>query len=708
MGRRSEVYDQEHLARMSGGWWRIHGLPLAAPLIGCVVFALVVLGAHAFGGGDPVLTPLLAILLLVIGVGVTWFMVSSAGSRDHFRLVMLATGVIGTMNLVLGLIVGPQVWMVWTYIVSSLIVWAVWAIWRGSKYAGAASSGGPRNQMLEMLEAAPVEFSKPRVDDRGVIRAKWATKPGGVSDDARNLVAPMAAYARAVPGGSNLTTHPDRDGTGEVEIPTRDNLKRSIPWPGLTSDLLGITPVDPFTIGEYQTGPVRVQIVGDVERDPDAHDVGHVKIGGVTGSGKSTGARSFLGSLMAMGRLNIVGVDLSTELQIFGPVAGGLTWLITDEQEARLFMQRIEHVMRGRKAHLAREDLTRWAPRSSLNLLLVWFEESKALSRFTKNYVTFVSDARAAGIWIVSSTQSWIYRALSTDLRKQHPDAICFGMTESDDVGQVLPDSVIEALGKRNLPTWGKSRPGYCYISGIGIPEFRWPKMLRMYNSTGDQLREAVAVGERFRDPMDPVTAELFGELFSRRIRYSLDGRPLRPGELAHQAQRNDHEARHVVEALVGDVDDGDQEEAEAQADAQYAQDRQEMLGRLADARRRNLGDHAEPHDFDDIDPEESIDTEVEDDGEEDGSEPSPTPAEAQRIWDERLDALYRSGTRQVTTAMLTEWLSDVKRERRFLYRQTERWESDGMKCIAPNPAADGWDLIASPLERQPGPPHGV
>lgn len=708
MGRRTHVQEEMDLARVGGSVWTTHVLPTTFPGILGLAWSLACQGAYWAWGGDAIVTPLLAIVFFVIGFSLTAYGWSTAGPRKELKRAITATGVAATLDLILVMIFGFVTttwswnqWLASLYLISMLTVWVMWIIWRWTKYAG-ATSGGPRNAMVEMLEAAPVEFTKPRMDERGVIRAKWSTTPGGVVDDARALVAPMAAHARAVPGGANLTTHPDRDGTGEVEIPTRDNLKRSIPWPGLTRDLLGITPVDEFMVGEYQTGPVRVKIVGDVEQDPDAQDIGHVKIGGVTGSGKSTGGRTFIGSLMGMGRINIIGMDLSTELQIFGPVAGGLTWLITDEQEARLFMQRIEHVMRGRKAQLAREDLTRWAPRSSLNLLLVWFEESKALSRYTKNYVTFVSDARAAGIWIVSSTQSWIYRALSTDLRKQHPDAICFGMTEADDVGQVLPDSVIEALGKRNLPTWGKSRAGYCYITGLGIPEHRWPKMLRMYNSTSDQLREAVVVGEPYRDEMDPVTAGLFGTLFTRRTRYSLDGRPLAPGEALTQPLRNDHEAGRSATALSGD----EQDEAEAMADEQYAQDRQEMLDRLNDARHHNLGDTAEPQDFDDLDPDRPIDTDVEDDEEDDDDGPIPLPAQAQRIWDERLDDLYRSGARQVTTAMLTDWLIDVKRERTFLYRQTRRWEA--ARCISPNPDADGWDLIASPLEGPPGPLHGM
>lgn len=58
------------------------------------------------------------------------------------------------------------------------------------------------------------------------------------------------------------------NGVGEIEIATRDNLKRPIPWPGLVPELRGILPTGFFSLGEYQTGPVRVRIVATWARTP--------------------------------------------------------------------------------------------------------------------------------------------------------------------------------------------------------------------------------------------------------------------------------------------------------------------------------------------------------------------------------------------------------------------------------------------------------
>ncbi|MEV7014174.1 hypothetical protein AB0N02_47360, partial [Streptosporangium sp. NPDC051022] len=173
---------------------------------------------------------------------------------------------------------------------------------------------------------------------------------------------------------------------------------------------------------------------------------------------------------------------------------------------------------------------------------------------------------------------------------------------------------------------------------------------------------------------------------------------PAVPQELEVPVSPRQSQPRHAY------ADEGEalpeQEEAETMAEEENEQDRQEMFRRLDTARHRELGEDATPADFRDVDPDEEITADVEDNGEEaDEDTPPPlSPAQAQRIWDELLDELYRSGARRVETSTLTEWLTEVQRKRPFLYRQTDRWEGQGW--IARRPDADGWDLVGSPLER--------
>jgi hypothetical protein len=706
MARRTRVVEQELVPQVGGGWWMVHGLPLVAPGIGCAAWGLLVFGAHHAGGGDPVLTPFLAILTLGVCSGITWFMANSAGQRKDFRRVMAGTGAYGTATLTTGLIVGPVAWMVWAWIVSSLVVWALWVIWRGSKYAGAtvAIAAGDEtgtSALVEMARDARAKIHKPKMDDRGVIRAKVSSLPGGTMSDAQALVEPFAAAARSVPGGASLIRNLDVEGEGEIEIATRDNLKAPIPWPGLTPELRGIMPTDWFSIGEYQSGPVRVRIVGDVDEDRSAPDVSHLKVGGVTGSGKSTGAQAMIGSVMGMRRLTSIGVDVSTELQILGPFRDGFTIPpITDYELAKAFIHRMNKVViPGRKAHLAREGLKRWSPKSSLNLMMVVFEESKAFGRLQKAYHDMVADARAAGVWIVSSTQSWLWRNLSTDVRKQHPSGWCFGMSEPDDVATVLPEEAVAALGEK-LPTWGDRRPGYSYLAWRGVPERMWPKMMRAYDPLREQLLQAVKLGAPYRDPMDPVTEELFGDLFVDHVR-QWGAKPPIVGRPVPRTVRVEHQFDEEDDDVEADTDD-----LEAEAAEEHQDDRQEVLDELAAARRRDLGDYATQVDLEDVDANQPIPDLGAVDDEPEPGQVSLTPPQAQRVWDEKLDELWRSGVRRLSTEMLTTWLEDVGRKRPFLYRQRDRWEDAG--CIVPRSDADGWDLIGSPLEPALlGPPHG-
>jgi hypothetical protein len=699
----------EH-SRTSGGWLLVHGLPLATPLIGCAIYAGLIALAHTKWGGDPVWTPLLSILLLLVGGLVTFFGWMSAGPRVLLRVLMVVTGTLATATLVLGLIVGMGA--IWPgYILCSLIVSLLWTIWRGTKYAGATpATVGEGNALLDAIKAAKVQFAQPTVDERGVIRAKVIAQPGGTLEGARALLPHLSAAAQAVPGGTNLAGDPRRDGVGELEIPTRDNLDipGGVRWPGVPAEQMGALPTVPFALGEYQTEPCMICLVGDYDLDPDAEDIGHLKIGGVTGSGKSICARTVLASLSVRRRLNIIGIDVSKGLQTFGPVAHGLTWVITDMNEARRFMKRLRKVIAGRSDQLTREGLMRWSLRSSLNLLLIWVEESSDFAALSADYENLLAKARSAGIMVVSSLQRITYRSMSTDARANHTAGICFGVDDEEDAKYVLPQPALAALGK-NLPTWGVTRRGYAYVAGLGVPARKWSRMQRVYNATAQQLIDTVDAGAAYRDSMDTVTAELFGELYTQRTHYthavwgpgSADAAPAARPMPAAAAEMFVPAARPGPAHPAAPTDE--EEMATMAAKEETEHDRQNMHENLADSRRRYLGEDARPADLADVDPEGAISgviVEADNDGddvEDEQETPRPSTEQAQRVFDEALDAWYREGRESVRTADLVELLGSVQRSRRFLYRQIDRWSE--AEYISARPDADGWDLIASPME---------
>ncbi|MFD8564947.1 hypothetical protein ACFV1N_47425 [Streptosporangium canum] len=704
--------------RTSGDWLLVHGLPLTTPGIGAAVFAVLIALAHAKWSGDPVWTPLMSLLFLLIGGLITFFCWMSAGPRVLLRILMVVTGALATGNLVLGLIVGMQV--IWpAYIICALVVWVLWVVWRGTKYAGATPTAtGEGNALLEAIKNAKVQFHNPSVDERGVIRAKVITQPGGTLEGARNLLPQLSAEAQAVPGGTHLAGDPDRDGVGEIEIATRDNLgiPGGLPWPGVDRSAFGAPPTVPFAVGEYQTEPCMVCLVGDYDTDRDAEDVAHVKIGGVTGSGKGVLALGMLATLATRSRLNIIGVDVSKGMQTFGPVAAGLNWVITDMNEARRFFKRLRKVIKGRSDHLTREGLSRWSLRSSLNLLLIWVEESSDFAALAADYDHLLAKARSAGIMVVSSLQRITFRSMSTDARSNHTGGICFGVDSKEDAEYVLPEPALAALGQ-NLPTWGVTRRGYSYVAGLGAPLRKWARMQRAYNPTAEQLIATVDAGAPFRDPMDQVTVGLFGELYQQRTYYTgpvwgpyttepaPKPRPMPPAGTTPTAATQPPAVpamRPAPPSREGAALTAEEQTMEDQARAEIDEERQEMQRQLDESRRRDLGEDARPQDLADVDPHDvitgvAIPPEGDGDAPSDDVRPKPSPEEAQRMWDLRLDAWYREGRDTVFTKDLVALLGEVQRDRRFLYRQRDRWLEVG--CLADRPDAEGWDLIASPLE---------
>ncbi|ACZ92009.1 hypothetical protein [Streptosporangium roseum] len=148
-------------------------------------------------------------------------------------------------------------------------------------------------------------------------------------------------------------------------------------------------------------------------------------------------------------------------------------------------------------------------------------------------------------------------------------------------------------------------------------------------------------------------------------------------------------------------------EMADDMAEQHNTHDREAMRQALAESRRRTLGEDAQPADLADVDADDIISGAVtpegdEDDDEQDEQAASSSDEQAQRIWDEALDGWHREGRDRVHAADLAQLLDTVRRSRRFLYLQVGRWRQMG--CLVARPDADGWDLIASPMQDAPAP----
>ncbi|MFI6603751.1 hypothetical protein ACIBHX_46610 [Nonomuraea sp. NPDC050536] len=737
MARRElAVRDREEM-RLSGGLFVVHVLPLLLPAAAWLILGAAMMGANKAWGpeANPHVTPIISVIFLILMAGLTAFGWSINGkARTHLRVAVVISGVAGTVNLILGLTFWLfQGWMITVFILSGLPVWGVWVVWRLMRYAGATETGDGSggNDLLHAIKSAKVRFSKPTVDERGVVRAKVHTTPGGTLEDARTLIPLLAAEGKAVRGSAQLIRDPDVDGIAEFEMATVDNLKDGVPWRGVEQVGVGSLPTDWFSVGQYQTEECLVRIVG--EEDDPAGDIKHLKIGGVTGSGKSNAALVFLTSLLLKRRLNIIGIDLTKGMQTLGLLAHGLTWVLNDPQDVEQFLARLPHVIKGRGDQLAREGLRRWSLRSKLDLMVVWIEESKAMRRYQSRYEALAADARSAGIWLVSSTQDWLWRNVSTSARKSHTAGICFGMTEADDVQTILPPEAVQALGKDGLPLWGSDKPGYCYISGLGIPPTKWARFVRFAIATDEQILQAVEVGAPYRSPMDPITADLFGELFARRTIYTgpqwggsitskaVETVPARLVSAPQPATRPTMPAAPLFRGpqapwedpdddLEEDLVDASPEEAARRAAEYERREHAEMLARLEESRRRNLGEDLKPGDFADIDPTIPLSMDIDDDGqEEEDNGPEIEPEEARRIFDTKLDELYRAGARRVETSHLVAWTEEVRRHRTYLYGQVKRWRQAGL--VEEDADNGGWLIVGSPLEtiaRAPGSPHGT
>jgi hypothetical protein len=241
----------------------------------------------------------------------------------------------------------------------------------------------------------------------------------------------------------------------------------------------------------------------------------HWLVQGMSGSGKTSGQAPILLECANRGAVQIV-LDTVSAIQMFGPLAPALQWLIPDNGLANAVLKRLaDVVLTARMEQLARERKLVWDPSSSLKLLRVHIEEAWDLLDADELMAIAVT-ARKAGVQLVISLQRASHDQLNTTVREQLGTRLCYGLGGQFGT-MILDDEVLDAGA--NPVQWKDEQPGMHYLTrgGLSISEKATPT--RSFFDGGKVKFADVAqqVAPRIVE-MDEVTANAFGQLWVQRI----------------------------------------------------------------------------------------------------------------------------------------------------------------------------------------------
>jgi hypothetical protein len=343
-------------------------------------------------------------------------------------------------------------------------------------------AGGRRFRLRLPIGKSIEEAKKARVD-----LAQIANKP-------RSLV-----HVSETPSGV--------EGQVDVLILDDDPFKEKYWWQG--PEYPGDSIASPITYATYDTGDrPNLYLAGK-----DGGSSQHFLTMGMPGTGKSKAWQVIYGTVLNRKEVSVIFGDPAKGMQTGGPLASGLEWFATTEEEC---MQQIDAVKRAipvRTDYLTSKGLDHWVRGCGLNFLIFHLEEAARFSEVDE-LIQLVEAARSAGISIVLSLQRATNDRMKTSTRYNLGGNMCFGVKMKRDATFGLSEYAIESGATPHM--WQDRFKGYHYleVDGLDVTMAGHPLVSDWIDIS--RLEQEVDNGASIRTPLDDTTASALGAAYAQ------------------------------------------------------------------------------------------------------------------------------------------------------------------------------------------------
>ncbi|MGW1596984.1 hypothetical protein [Streptomyces sp. NPDC002343] len=702
--RTEEEQQQDRARRLRyGGPWAITAL---GPVL--------VEGAHITVGGSP--SGLALATLGIAGTGAALCKLlghldaKARRDKDTVRLHQVNTVAV-TAAVTLGTITGVDT-------AATASAWAVGGIglalannlWSSFHKKGSEKGASKWEKLEAEIGLAKHELKEAKSNGKGTVLATVEAKDGATAEDLARKIPSLAAAAKLGKGRITHTVDDDDSSLITMRVQVADLLKEGFPWRGPSAFGASIGDV-PIRTGRYEDGEdLLLNLTGQL-RDPGPLSNGNVEHAiamGVNGAGKTQGNQLIITECATRTEVSVIVIDCSKFQQDFGHVRHGIEWPIDKKDAARRFFKILPNAIEKRTDFLAAKGLSKWEPGCGLNFLVVIGEEAADFAADNEHYQKILRTARAAGIWILTSIQRATHNNMDTDSRANSPAGLCFGLRDGADAQYCLPDEAIDAGA---WPQWGNRKPGYHYAAGLGIPEERWHITARTELASKRDQADAVSAGAAIRTPLDTVTAEAFGDLYTNRTTYDAPLLPKEEGDSTPQqaapspapAAPPASPAAETAPAYSGPPDE-EMDDVDPETMAREVEELTEMLQNVLD-------EDPEPGQYDHLRIEDDIEPPAEDApvlmlGSPVDDADKLTPEQGRQELHARLDKFIREGKnsfapRDVSDIYMRVNLGDTKR---WFYRERDRLMEAGVISVDESDEGFGrYDILRSPLSGNNG-----
>jgi hypothetical protein len=292
------------------------------------------------------------------------------------------------------------------------------------------------------------------------------------------------------------------EGQVDVLILDDDPFKEKRRWAG--PEYHGESIAKPITYATYDTGDRPKLSLAGINGASSQHFL----VMGMSGTGKSKAWQAIYGTVLSRKEVSVIYGDPAKGMQTGGPLAAGLEWFATTEDECLEQIQSVINAIPVRTNYLTSKGLDHWVPGCGLNFLIFHLEEA---ARFAEvdDLVELIEAARSAGISIILSLQKATNDRLKTSARYNLGGNMCFGVKMKSDAKFGLSEYAIESGATPHM--WQDKKPGYHYLEahGLDVTMAGHPLVTDWIDITF--LEKVVDEGSAYRSPLDDVTAGALG-----------------------------------------------------------------------------------------------------------------------------------------------------------------------------------------------------
>lgn len=506
--------------RVTKDEWTFFGtlLPYLAMILGAILTLLLgvvtrlgIMAQHHFTGADigdasKALTWVVAMSCIVLG-SIAWKLFSQRRGQfiaPHATI----TAILAHLWLIFAIWEDSGDWMfgaptLYAFFYGAIIVGLSWCIRRWAF----RDEDGSFEEAENPFEAAGLGSA--RVDKRnsrevaGGHRFRVQLPIGKTIEDAkskRNAIAHIAGKPRTLVHVSETAS--GIEGQVDVTVLTEDPFKQEYWWQG--PEFPGESIVLPISYATYDTGE-RPQLYLAGKNGASSQ---HFLTMGMSGTGKSKAWQTIYGTVLNRKEVSVIFGDPAKGMQTGGPLASGLEWFATTEEECNLQIQGIMNAIPARTDYLTSRGLDHWQKGCGLNFVIFHLEEAARFSDVDE-LVEMIEAARSAGICIIISLQKATHDRLKTSARYNLGGNMCFGVKMKSDAKFGLSEHAIESGAMPHI--WQDKKAGYHYLEAHGLDLAMAGHPLRTDWIDVKRLEQEVDNGADIRTPLDSTTADALG-----------------------------------------------------------------------------------------------------------------------------------------------------------------------------------------------------